>query len=306
MKKRLVLIRILICFFIIGLFTFVIYLSFSGNKKSDENSYVATNSLEDTTQSEELSVLESAEEDKVTIENETLSKTPIGVSTCFEFDKDYEISLIDEKICTVNINKIDETNALIKINEKELKVQTEGELLDYYHIVDVDVEDDFYEIELPTSTKESIWIRFNATYINNIGSLNGIIGDGLYFYENGEITLYEKTNVLETNFIPMIYKIESNKFVKCEQDIYEFSITNIRENSLQNKEDLIVRTLMDKDSEKFTIPSNSTLEITKTDNKEWVNLLFEENEYWLRVIDLKLIDNDKKEAKDVFENLIMY
>jgi hypothetical protein len=247
-----------------------------------------------------------------------LSASDIGVDTSFSGEQEYivdlnnngepdtlyyytEVDAEDEDNCTAHliVNGTDYDYAINLYNP-----------LDYFYIIDADTSDNYYEVLVstygPSDDLESIWFRLIDGKLVVIGDSEMIPGEGIVADGNGNITIYNRTDILETSFIPVEYEIANDILqpkAVGKETLYTW--TGFRDGLITTDINLVVHTERDAGSETVTIPSGTEFDSTTTDNIEWVNVLVDDNEYWLRVSDFQLPDNDNDYTYEVFENLFM-
>lgn len=310
MRKKWIAIFIL---FVVSLF-FLVSCGKQIEKNDGNNEDEFFESLSSSIQEIEESTFEEvikAEEDKIVIENERKSSNFLyGPFEHLERDFTYLIDLNGDNANEIIYFSFVETDKTITpiftINNKDYSDIFNEEVLEYFYIVDVDKDDNFKEIVFGIESDDTFtskWYRFNEEKLIFIGLMPILPDDEMYF-EDGKIILYEKIDIIEPNFVEIIYEIQNDKFVEIKEEIYLFKISYKRDKEITNKEDLIVRKEMDKKAEKFTIPKESTLEFVGIDKNSWVSILYDGEEYFLYVKDKKLLDNKDIEISSMFENLI--
>ena len=251
------------------------------------------------------------------VEVETETKEEIGENISFESNKEYEIDLnndgVKEKILYYVEGDFEtDENSATHLIVNDIDYTDEIDLfapIDTFHIIDVDKNDDFLELLISTygmsDDLESEWFRYDGEKLVNLGYSEMIPGEGIIINDDSTLTIYNRTDIMETSFIPVKYKIENNKIVKAQEDgdLYEWE--TFREGLLTNKIDLVVRTDRNNEAETFVIPANSQVDSNTTDNIEWANIIYNDTEYWLHIIDFQLVDNNNAYVYETFDNLFL-
>lgn len=241
----------------------------------------------------------------------------IGEDILFESNTEYNIDLnndgIDEKILYyVKGDYESDENAATHLIINDTDYSSEIDLFaptDTFHIIDIDKNDNFFELLVSTygmsDDLESVWFRYDGNRLIKLGYTQMIPGEGITINDDSTLTIYNRTDIMETSFIPVIYKIENNKIVKVQEDGKLYKWDTFREGLLETKIDLTVRTDRNIESETIVIPKNSEVDSNTTDDIEWVNIIYDGTEYWLHTVDSILIDNNDNYTYDAFNNLFL-
>lgn len=241
----------------------------------------------------------------------------IGEDVEFQKDEVYDIDLNNDGIAEKILYEIEndseyEEEGIAHLTINDIDYSNEIELFfpaQVFHIIDVDTIDNYYELLLssygPSNDLMSIWYRYDGDKLINIGTTEMIPGEGLTVEKDNSIIIYNRTDILETSFIPVIYTIENNEIKKVQKEGELYLWSSFREELLKSPLDLVVYTERNTTSEKVTIPQNSEFDSNTTDNKEWVNIIYNETEYWLHIINGTLPDNNNAYVYDSIENLFL-
>ena len=199
-------------------------------------------------------------------------------------------------IANLTINDVDCSDILLNLWEPE----------ENYRIVDIDPSDNYYELVFSTygmsDDLESTFLRYDGESLVLLGTTPMIIGvgtpldeyaDALKINHDGTMTIYTRTDVIETTFIPRTYVIEDNE-IKLVEDgtIYDFYTP--REDKIETTAELKVYTKPDTSSESVVLPEGTKFDTNKTDATTWTNMIVEDGtEYWIRIDKTgKLLDFD--------------
>lgn len=276
------------------------------DSKIEENEIVQEEFIEETIieESKETIVLK-PDDENVIVEN-VEEEIKFGPTELFEINNEFIVDINQDDESEILKFVKNEEESLFFVNEKSFVIDTNG-LEDYFFMLDLNKEDSSIEIVFPyydEYEKEfSIWYNFNGEKFVEIGYTKGVPNDGIYFNEDSSFTIYERVEILETNFIPYTYDIIDNKIVQRKEELYQFGLNRLE--PLKNNVELNVWLTKNKEGEMFTIPKNSDLSYTCTDGKEWINIIYNGNTYWLNIEEDILVDNDDSFTWEVFSNLII-
>lgn len=177
----------------------------------------------------------------------------------------------------------------------------------HFFIVDINKNDDFFEIVVSTygmsDDLESQWFRYSNGIFYDLGYTEMMPNNFMYFKDDGSLIIYSRTDIFGTNFIPMKYILENNKLKIIEENFYNFGL--VTQTPYICEVNLNVHTDLTVDSQIITLKKGTEFFSTKTDGKEWVNILLNNNEYWLHIKDFCLLDNENLFVTDVVKNLIL-
>lgn len=183
------------------------------------------------------------------------------------------------------------------------------EPIDRFFIVDADDTDNYKDILISTygmsDDLESLWLRYDGESLTLIGDSQMIPNEGITILDNNLIEIYNRTDILETCFVPVNYSIINGELVNISTEGELFCWNTYRQGLLSLKDDLIVHVDRDVDSETFTIPAKAEVDSNTTDMVEWVNIIYDQTEYWLHIKDMQVIDNGEVYTWDMFDNLFL-
>lgn len=276
------------------------------DSKIEENELVQEEVIEETIieESKETIVLK-PDDENVVVEN-VENEIKFGPTEIFDLNKEFIVDINNDDVKEVLKLTKNEDGAIFYINEEEFFIEMNG-LKDYFFMLDLNKEDFSIEIVFPYYDEyekdNSIWYSFNGEKFVKIGHTKGVPNDGIYFNDDSSFTIYERVEILETNFIPYTYDIINNKIEKRDSELYQFGLNRLE--PLKNNVALNVWLTQNKEGEMFTIPKNSELSYTCTDGKEWINIIYNGNSYWLNIKEDILVDNEDAFTWEVFSNLII-
>lgn len=302
------------------IFIFVILLLLFMNACGKENYSANTSdtsedfsfSTESTESTEDIENLPTEKDDeKVSIEIgnnyiDELHKDYIYESFAYwyiDLDKDSEKEQIYYEIEDKDGQKI--TNFYINnVNYSDI-IDVKNSYKDYFFIVDVNTSDNFYEIIISDClgfNASSQWFRFIEGKLVSLGKTNMFPGNFMYFNSDNSVTIYDRTDIFGTNFIPIRYLITNNKLNKIEEDFYNFGL--MTESKYISKIELFVHTKPLLNSDTIIIDEGTIFYITKTDNKNWINIIIDDTEYWIYIKDSCFYENENISIYEAIENLI--
>lgn len=283
------------------------------NSEENKSQIIDEEFVEASIQNEFEEFIENNESENITLESKSENNIVLHSDYIYESNIDwfidldgdnknetiyYETEIInEEKIAHLWINGIDFKN-YINIYEP---------LDTHFFIVDTDKDDNYFEILISTygmsNDLESQWFRYINGVLFDLGNTEMMPNNFMYFNNDSTITIYSRTDIFGTNFIPVKYTINKNKLKSIKEDFYNFGL--VPEFPFYCSIDLNVHIQNSKESEIIILPEGTEFVSTKTDGKEWVNILVQDKEYWLHIKDFNLIDNENLFVGNVIQNLIL-
>lgn len=301
---------------------FAISLVGCGNEKEVKNETKTDVVTQETSKEEEVAVEPETKEDEVV--ETTEEKTTISEETVYESNVHYSIDLnndgtVEDILYYTEKDPEYEEDMIGKFFINEIDCSDIINLynpIDTYRIVDLDENDNFYEIAISTygmsDDLETEFLRFDGESVVLLGNTEGIIGNGtpidkevnsITLNHDGTMQIYTRIDFPETTFVPMMYKIDNGQIVRTgEEEMFTYAVP--REGLIKTTIPLTVHTEIASE-DVVTLDAGTEFDCNKTDNKEWVNVIVDDTEYWLRITDSSLPDNDNAYTWEVFENLFL-
>lgn len=239
-------------------------------------------------------------------------------------NKNYYIDLnkdnVEEEIIyyTEFLEDKNERIAHLKINNEDYleKIDLYNPLPDKFFIVQ-DFNNQSYIIigtNGASDDYESQWFVYDNS-LKSIGKSEMYPNFGMHFdFKENLVTIFNRIKLFETNYIKQEYKINKkyieskeiycDNFILQKEDNYDFVLK--RTDNLKNKKDLWINLYPNKNSEKILLPKDSKFTSTKTNNKHFVNIIYNGKEYWLYLENYGQLPNNNNEfVSDIIDNLIL-
>jgi len=181
-----------------------------------------------------------------------------------------------------------------------------------YVIMDIDGADDYFEIAVQdygmSEDPMTAFLKYDGSKVIYMGEIYDRVSD-LYIVNdgNGKLHARERMAIFETVNMKTTYEVENDKLVMSMKDLYPIAYTDATATKglLQ---DLYVFTEMSTDSEVVKLDKETEVIALATDNAEWVQIRYcEDNKiYYVHVVNHYLIDMNGTEvdSRDVFTQII--